>query len=99
MGIIVNDYIILPIGTSKIQCYLNIGNEAIILNKHPTLPGFYNVSVSFCIYFDQDSYLRKGVYMDKQRITITLRSSELSQNLYEVLYDNLKKKYNSFINI
>jgi hypothetical protein len=99
MGIIVNDKIDLPIGTSKVQCYFNIGNETILIQRHANIPGLYTVSVSFCIYFDQESYLKNGLCMDKQKLTITLRTSELSQNLYQVLYDNLKNTYTSYINI
>ncbi len=99
MGIIVNDKIDLPIGTSKVQCYFNIANEPIIIQRHSSISGLYFISTSFCIYYDQDSYLKNGICMDKKKISITLKSSELEQNLYQVLYDTLKKSYESYINI
>ncbi len=99
MGIIVNDKIELPIGTSKVQCYFNIGNETIIIQRHPTILGLYVISVSFCIYYDQESYIKNGLCLDKKKFSVTLKTSELSQNLYELLYNNFKKSYESYINI
>ncbi len=99
MGLIVNDNMSLNIGTNKVQCYLNIGTEPIIVNKNPLAQGLYNITVNFCIYFDHESYLKNGGCIDKKKITISVSSADLSQNLYELLYNNVKNNFSSYINI
>jgi hypothetical protein len=99
MGVIINDKIELPIGTAKNQCFFNIGYDNIVIQKNSLLPNSYNVSVSFNLYFDQDSYLKNGICLEKKRVNLTLSSQELNQNLYNVLYEKLKNEYTSFINV
>ena len=99
MGLIVNDNMSLNIGINKMQCYLNIGNEPIMITKNPVTAGIYNITVNFCIYFDHESYLKKGGCIDKKKITISVSLSDLSQNIYELLYDNVKNNFASYINI
>jgi hypothetical protein len=97
MGLIINDNIPLKIGTNKKQCYFNIGNEPIIINRNSKIPGLYNITTTFCIYYDHESYLKGGGCIDKKHISIQIRN--LNNNLYEILYNKLKEFYNSSINI
>lgn len=99
MGIIVNDNILLKYGNKKAQCYFNIGNEPIILNKNPLAKGMFNITTNFCIYYDIDSYKAGGDCIDKKSMFVSVQQNEISENLYELLYDKIKSDFSSYINI
>lgn len=99
MGLIVHDYISLKIGLSKSECFFNISSEPIILNKNLNISGFYNISVTFCIFFDHNAYIQGGTPIDKKKLTVTVSSQEINQNLYNLLYEKLKIDYESYVNM
>tara|TARA_Y100000768_G_C23986697_1_gene689315 strand:- start:1798 stop:2148 length:351 start_codon:yes stop_codon:yes gene_type:complete len=99
MGIIVNSEQTFN-GFKVNNMYVSFGNQTIYLEKGYTFNPLIEGSID-SYYYQVSSTAQKWLtkekenYLDRVPVTIKIKESELKNNLYELLYTELKKSFQS----
>jgi hypothetical protein len=107
MGIINNDVYECSNGVQKAGTYISFATETIYLvQNYPgtfapmpdqSLPSSsdrnYSVRANYRIFWDQAAREAGKSFIDLKNISATLTKEQLNSNIYEILYEELKKIY------
>jgi hypothetical protein len=107
MGIINNDVYECSNGVQKAGTYISFATETLYLVQN--YPGIavpmpdqsfpssadrsYNVRANYRIFWDQAAREAGKSFIDLKSISATLTKEKLNSNIYEILYEELKKIY------
>ncbi len=107
MGIINNDVYECSNGVQKAGTYISFATETLYLVQNypgtlipmpdqafPSSPDpSYNVRANYRIFWDQAAREAGKSFIDLKSISATLTKEQLNSNIYEILYEELKKIY------
>jgi hypothetical protein len=107
MGIINNDVYECSNGVQKAGTYISFATETIYLVQNSsgmpypmpgqTLPSSsdrnYSVRANYRIFWDQAAREVGKSFIDLKSVNVNLMSEQLNSNIYEILYEELKKIY------
>jgi hypothetical protein len=107
MGIINNDVYECSNGVQKAGTYISFATETLYLVQN--YPGIiipmpdqsfpssedrsYNVRANYRIFWDQAAREAGKSFIDLKSINATITKEQLNSNIYEILYEELKKIY------
>ena len=95
MGIIIGDTINLSNGLTVANAYGSFGNNEIRLSKNENDNTQYILESHYNIWVNKDNRTNNKSIIDAGNIRKTLTVSELSSNLYSILYTEIKSKFTS----
>ena len=96
MGIIINDSIIYPNGQDISHTYASFGNEVVRITKEVSNSVANYICACYVqIFVSQNAKDTGCLNLTSFNVSTTLNASDLNSNLYEKLYTELKKKYES----
>ena len=107
MGIINNDVYECSNGVQKAGTYISFATETIYLVQNylgllapmpdqtfpPSSERSYNVRANYRIFWDQAAREAGKSFIDLKSINVTLTAEQLNSNIYERMYEELKKIY------
>jgi len=91
MGLINNDVYIAPNGVQITGAYISFATETLYLRQAGA--GSYNINANYRIYWNQECRETGLSFVDLKTVSASVPSSELSSNLYNILYEALKVIY------
>ena len=99
MGIINNDVYVCSNGVQKAGTYLSFATETLYVVQNYNMgaatnaPQTYNVRANYRIFWDLDCRQAGKSFIDLKSITANLTMDQLNNNIYSVLYGELKNLY------
>lgn len=105
MGIINNDVYECSNGVQKAGTYVSFATETIYMVQNypgmmngPTPPSSssdrgYNVRANYRIFWDQAARESGKSFIDLKSVNVILTAEQLNANIYQILYEELKKIY------
>jgi hypothetical protein len=107
MGIINNDVYECTNGVQKAGTYISFATETIYLvQNYPGTPApmpdqslpssserSYSVRANYRIFWDQAAREAGKSFIDLKSVSITLTADQLNSNIYQLMYEELKKIY------
>ena len=103
MGIINNDTYECSNGVQKAGTYISFATETIYLvQNYPDMFGqtapsstdrSYNVRANYRIFWDQAAREAGKSFIDLKSVSVNLTAEQLNSNVYQILYEELKKIY------
>ena len=91
MGLINNDTYVAPYGVQITGAYISFAGETLYLRQSGA--GSYSINANYRIYWNQECRETGLSYVDLKSVSASVASSELSGNLYNILYEALKVIY------
>ena len=106
MGFINNDNYVCANGVEKAGTYISFAMEMINIRQVITVVGAtftpvaskYSVSSNYRVFWDKVCRDNGKVPIDTKSISIEITPEQLNENIYTVLYDELKKTYTNYTN-
>lgn len=107
MGIINNDVYECSNGVQKVGTYISFATETIYLvQTSPSIPfpmpgqtipssseRSYNARANYRIFWDQAAREAGKSFIDLKSVNVTLTAEQLNSNIYQLMYEELKKIY------
>ena len=107
MGIINNDVYECSNGVQKVGTYISFASETIYLvQTSPSIPfpmpgqtipsssgRSYNARANYRIFWDQAAREAGKSFIDLKSVNVTLTVEQLNSNIYQLIYEELKKIY------
>jgi hypothetical protein len=95
MGLINNDMFEASNGVQKTGTYISFSNEMIYIQKNNE--GSYTVIGYYRIFWDKDARLANKAHIDTATVIAKIPDTDLNNNLYTVLYNEIKTKFTNTI--
>lgn len=104
MGFINNDNYVCASGVQKVGTYISFAMEMINIKQMIAISGDsftpivsgYSITSTYRVYWDKVCRESGKSPIDKQCISMEITPSELNENIYTVLYNELKKTYTNY---
>jgi len=99
MGIINNDVYECSNGVQKAGTYISFATETIYLvQNYSDMSGSssdrnYNARANYRIFWDQAAREAGKSFIDLKSINVILTAEQLNSNIYQIMYEELKKIY------
>ena len=101
MGLINNDTYTASNGVEKVGTYIAFSNETLYVSQASSMGAagqtasepMYAVRANYRIFWDKAARDAGKNFLDLQSVSTVIPLSELSNNPYNILYEELKKKY------
>ena len=99
MGIINNDVYECSNGVQKVGTYISFATETIYLVQNysgmntPSAERNYSARANYRIFWDQAAREAGKSFIDLKSVNVVLTAQQLNSNIYQVLYEELKKVY------
>jgi len=90
MGLINHDIFESSNGVQKADSYMSFNNETLYLRK---ANGAYSVHANYRIFWDKAAKDAGKSFLELRNISAQVSEADLANNLYGVLYAELKKQY------
>ena len=99
MGIINNDVYECSNGVQKAGTYISFATETIYLVQNysgmntPSAERNYSARANYRIFWDQAAREAGKSFIDLKSVNVTLTGDQLDSNIYQIMYEELKKIY------
>jgi hypothetical protein len=97
MGITINDVLMLDCGMTVLNSYASIGSSRVVILKNET--GMFHVKSTAMVYMSENAKETGKAAVESFACICVLSSAELEVNLYAKLYENLKSKFISYVDV
>ncbi len=91
MGLLNNDSYVCSNGVTKTGVYISFNNETIYLCQDAS--GSYQVRGNYRVFWDKYARDSGKSFMELKSVGVVISASELTGNLYAILYAKLKEQY------
>ena len=105
MGFINNDNYVCRNGVEKMGTYISFAMEMINIKQNIAVPAdsfipfvsSYSITSNYRVYWDKSCRDLNKSPIDTQSISMNISSDQLNDNIYTVLYNELKKTYTNYM--
>jgi hypothetical protein len=98
MGIINNDNYVCSNGVEKVGTYISFATETIyVVQNYAAIPNGstneYSVRANYRVFWDKDCREAGKSFIDLKSVSTVVTAEQLNNNVYTILYEELKKIY------
>ena len=94
MGLINLDNYVCSNGVQKTNTYISFANETLYVRQMPVdAQKNYTVSANYRVFWDEAARDNNLSFIDLKSVNVIIPSAMLNSNMYECLYEELKKIY------